>query len=169
MERKEKVVILLLIIITIALVVVGAKIKNDNKKEETTLASAEEEEKVEEEEEISEVDLETLYENVAILEDGTKLNTSEKLQETKTCEGLELSNIQLTEKENKSKVMGQIKNTSNEDAPVREITLKFYKENGDEIITITGIVNELSAGETTNFYTEALFDFSMAYDFSISI
>ena len=49
---------------------------------------------------------------VDVLEDGTKLNNSTKLAETKTFNGMEISQFQLTEKDNVSILLGTITNTS---------------------------------------------------------
>ena len=95
-KSKEKKLILVLILITIVVVIVGLTVRNILQK--SSEESQNNEEVVQEEQDKNE--------NVKILEDGTRENTSEKLKEPKMIEGLELREIKLTEKENVSEITG---------------------------------------------------------------
>ena len=105
---------------------------------------------------------------VEVLEDGTKLNTSEKLHETKIIDGIELSNLQLTEKNNVSLILGTVRNVSNTTKGGYPIKVKIIDNEGQEIITIEAYLTQLEPGETAQFNTSASFDYSNAYDFIIS-
>src|SRR5574344_1755699 len=57
----------------------------------------------------------TNEEFVQSLEDGTKLNNSSKMSETKTIDGMEISDIQVTEKDGVTLLLANVTNKSNSD------------------------------------------------------
>lgn len=158
MKKKEKMVILVLLIITIILVVVGIKTKviNNNETAKTNPNSSDNEEnKV------------TGEENVTLLDDGTRFNTSDALHKTKKIEGIELSEIQLIEKDNVSQILGTLTNTSSSEQGGYPVKLTLLDKAGEEIIVVEGTVGKLQPGETGKLQVEATFDFGNAYDFRI--
>ncbi len=102
------------------------------------------------------------------LEDGTRLNTSNKLQETKIIDGMEISGIQLTEKDNVSIILGTVTNKTKETKGGYPVDVKIVDKKGEEIITISAIIGELAPGESSQFSTSATFDYANAYDFVIT-
>ena len=54
----------------------------------------------------------TKEEYVEVLDDGTKVNTSEKLSETKTYNGLEFTNIKFTNASSATNLSADVKNTT---------------------------------------------------------
>ena len=82
MKDNEKKAIAVLVAITIIVIIVAIVRGSGNKEE------VEQEKKAEVSEE----------EFVQLLNDGTRLNISEELKKTKTIDGMEITNIQLTEK-----------------------------------------------------------------------
>ena len=94
MKKKEKIWIGAIVAITIILIVVVSFIVMNNSKKE--------DEENEEENNMS-------YK----LEDGTRLNVSDKLSEAKEFEGMEISDIQITEKDNLTVLLAKITNISN--------------------------------------------------------
>ena len=92
MKKNEKrMILILLVALVIAIILfVTSKNKSENKVEEN---------KVEEE-------------FVQVLDDGTKLNVSSKLNQMKKFEELEFGNIQLTNSNNQSVLLADVKNTS---------------------------------------------------------
>lgn len=157
MKKKEKMVILVLLIITIILVAVGIVTKTNGK--ETAKAnpnsSDNEENKV------------TGEENVTLLDDGTRFNTSDALHKTKKIEEIELSEIQLIEKDNVSQILGTLTNTSSSEQGGYPVKLTLLDKAGEEIIVVEGTVGKLQPGETGKLQVEATFDFGNAYDFRI--
>lgn len=138
-------VVLLVLIVTIVLILVNSKtkkseIEDDSRKEEF----------------------------VKILEDGTRLNTSDKLHETKKFSGMEITVFQLTEKNNVCLLLGEVTNTTNEVVGGYPVNIKVEDKNGEEITIIEAYIGELKPGESTEFNTSATFDYVNAYDFSIS-
>lgn len=105
--------------------------------------------------------------NVKTLSDGTRLNNSTKMQEIKTIDGLEISNIQLTEKDNVSILLGTVTNKTNETKGDYPVNIIIYDENEKEITTIGGYIGEVNPGESTQLNSSATFDYANAYDFRI--
>jgi len=148
MKKNEKIGILILIGIAVV-IIIGRVIARGGKKEEV------EENTVKEE-------------FVDVLEDGTRLNTSSKLHETKKFEGMEIRDFQLTENNNVSLLLGTITNTSNKVEGGYPVKIKIIDKEGNEIITVEAYIGELEPGQSTELNTSATFDYANAYDFSIS-
>lgn len=152
MKEKEKKLILILSIITIVVVIAAIVIKNSstNKKNENNSVQQPEEEFVD------------------VLEDGTRLNTSDKLHETKTFEGMEISNFQVTEKDNVTVLLGTVTNVSDTTKGGYPINIKIVDKDGNEIVMVGAFLGTLKPGESTQLNTSATFDYANAYDFSIT-
>ena len=103
-----------------------------------------------------------------ILEDGTKYNTSEKLQETKKIEGIEISDMQLTQKDNVTLLLGTITNTSDTTQGGYPVAIKVMDKDGNEITTIVAYIGTLEPGKTTQLNTSKTIDCVNAYDLSIT-
>lgn len=153
MKKKEKQMIWILIAITLVVIIIGIVMGINNRKEEN---KGEEVTNVVEEEFVN------------VLEDGTRLNTSNKLQETKTIDGMEVRNFQLTEKNNVSLLLGTITNVSSETRGGYPVVIKIIDKEGNEIVTVGGYIPELEAGESTDLISSATFDYANAYDFTIT-
>lgn len=149
MKKKEKQMIAILVAITIIVIIIAIAL-NKGKKEEG------EEENTTVKEEF-----------VDVLEDGTKLNTSNKLQETKKIDGMEITNFQLTEKDNVTLLLGTVTNVSDTTKGGYPVNVKVIDKQGNEIITIDAFLGPLEPGRSTQFSTSATFDYANAYDFSV--
>ena len=147
-KRKKLTILLIIIILIIALIIIFTNNKNPN---ESTEQGSEPQE-----------------EFVTILEDGTKINKSTKLHETKKIEGLEITQIQLSEKDNVSELIGTITNTSTTKQGGYAIKIDILDKNQKKIITIDGFINKLEPGESTQLNSGATYDCANAYDFNIS-
>lgn len=152
MKNKEKRMIAVLVIITIIVIII-AVIRGNSQKD----ANKGQEENTETKEEF-----------VQVLEDGTKLNNSNKLQETKKIEGMEITNIQLTEKGNVTLLLGTVTNVSDTTQGGYPVNVKIIDKTGEEIITVAGFIGQLKPGENTQLSTSATFDYANAYDFMIT-
>lgn len=150
MKKKEKKMILILVIITIVITGVLLFLTNKNKKNADEIKTNPNEE-----------------EFVQILEDGTKLNISTKMKEPKELEGLLIENIQLTNKEEKTELIADVKNNTQKDTEAILVNIIFYNKEGDEIATIGGRISPLKVGQTMQFSTTAMMDYSNAYNFKI--
>lgn len=152
MKNNEKKFILILIVISIIIIAIVAINTNNQKKENTnTNTNTNNEEKY-----------------VDVLQDGTKLNKSSKLQETKTIDGMEVSDFQLTSNGNVTILLGTITNKSNKVKGDYPVSIKILDEKGNEIITVGGYIGELQPGKSTQLNCSATFDYANAYDFEIT-
>ena len=155
MKKNEKIVIGVLVLITIVVIVVA--ISNRNKKDENNNTNTTAEQSNVQEEEF-----------VNTLADGTRLNTSEELHKTKTFDGMEISDFQLTENGNVTLLLGTITNTSNVEKGGYPVDIKVLDKEGQEIITVGAYISKLQPGQSTQLNTSATFDYANAYDFEIS-
>ena len=157
MKKEEKLMIGILILILIVVLILGIVMSiNKNKKNDNI-----DEGKVAGENA-------SVEEFVKVLDDGTKLNTSDKLKEKKTIDGMEITDLQLTMNGNVSLLLGKITNTSSTTKGGYPINITVLDKKENEIITIKAYIKELDAGESTELNTSATFDYANAYDIKIS-
>ena len=160
MKKNEKIVILVLVIILIAVIIFAVTRNSSSEAEEKTATSSTTVS--------SETELETGGDYSVVLEDGTKLNTSTKLNETKTLGGLEITDIQLTESGNMTQLLATITNTSSSTEGGYTATLTLIDENGETLIELKPYIPELEAGESTQLNASSGLDYCNAYDFTIT-
>ena len=153
MKKNEKIMITILIVIV---VIVGGIliIRNVNQKESEPQPQEEVENIVAEE-------------NVQTLGDGTKLNISTKLKESKKLGDLEIGDIQLTNKNGQSVLLANVVNKGKQKTDVILIDIVLYDKNNQEIATIPGIISPLEVRESTQLNTVVQEDYANAYDFKI--
>ena len=154
MKKKEKRGLLILILVAIAIITTLAIITNRKGKEVNSDAT--EENKV-------------VEEFVQVLEDGTKLNTSTKLSETKIVDGLKIGNIQLTMQNGQSVLLADAENDTGKDIDIMLLDIILLDKNGNELTTIAGIVGDLKEGEKQQLNSSVTSDYANAYDFRVVI
>ena len=108
-----------------------------------------------------------LEEFVTALSDGTKLNNSTKLSETKKVGDLEISNLQLTEKDSQTILLGTIKNPTTTAQGGFPATVTILDKNGNTIIELEAYIDEVKPGEEQQFNVSATLDYANAYDVKI--
>ena len=148
---KKSEIRMIVIILIVGLIVIGVMLatRGTNKKgEETT---------------------ETEESYTEVLEDGTRINTSEKTKKTKTVEGLEISNLQITEKDNVTIMLGTITNKSTETKEDITLKIKILDRNGKEITTVENYIGKLEAGKSTQLNTSTTYDYADMYDYEVTI
>ena len=151
MKKKEKRMILILILVAI-IIVVGLLMltkKKDNKPAEVAQQDQPEEKYVE------------------VLEDGTKLNNSNKLHETKKIGDLEVTGIQLTHQNGISVVLANVVNTGSQDVDLTEVVLTLYDDQNNVLETLDGLISPVKAGESVQLNMGISADYANAYDFTI--
>lgn len=141
-EKKGVLALIVVLIIVIAIVVIF-KTTKENKGEEKA------------------------EEYVEILDDGTKLNVSEQLKESKKIDGVEITDIQLTEQNGQSVLLANAINTTNTETVVMPINIIVLDKSGNEIGKIPGVIAPLKQGETKQLNVGITEDYSNAYDFKI--
>lgn len=105
---------------------------------------------------------------VEIQEDGTNLNTSNKLKETKKLGELEFSNIRLTSKDGESYVTADVKNTSTTKLGNKFVHITIVDDKGEDLSKVTIYLGDIEAGESITINGKASSDFANAYDFLIT-
>ena len=148
MKKNEKrMILILLVVLVIAIILfVTSKNKSENKVEENKVVE----------------------EFVQVLDDGTKLNVSSKLNQMKKFEELEFGNIQLTNSNNQSVLLADVKNTSSTATKMMLVNVTLYDKNGNELGTVGGIIPSIQPGESKQFNTSMQIDYANAYDFTIT-
>lgn len=106
-------------------------------------------------------------EYVTVLDDGTKLNASSKLAETKTIDGLEISNFQLTAQGGQTVLLGTIKNPTTTVQGGFSVTITILDKQGNEIVKLVGYIQQVQPGETGELNVSSTLDYSNAYDIKI--
>ncbi len=156
MKKNEKRMILILLIVLVIAIVLFAISKNTNNEEKNITENVAEENNI-------------VEEHVQILEDGTKLNISEQLKKEKQVGVYKFENIQLTEQDSQTVLLADVTNTSEKETDVQIVDVTLLDKNGQEIITVGGIIEGLTPGEKTQFNTSMTLDYANTYDFKITL
>lgn len=106
---------------------------------------------------------------VQTLQDGTKLNTSTKILETKKIENLEISNSQLTNKDGKTILLADVKNVGSTTIQMIQLEITLVDRNQNEIEKLDGLLGTIKPGETVQLNIEATEDYSDIYDYIVNI
>lgn len=101
------------------------------------------------------------------LSDGTKLNTSTKLKETKIIDNIEIKNVQLTNKNEKSVFLAEVENKGSSKTEVMLINIILYDKEGREIAKIPGVIAPLNPGEKKQLNTTMQEDYTNIYDYKV--
>ena len=157
MKPKEKRMIAILVIITVVVIAVFFITRN-NKTNTATQSGGKATTNVETKEN---------NEYATVLDDGTRQNTSNKLKETKTFDGMEVSGLQLTEKDNLTTLLGTVTNKSNSTKGGYSAVITFLDKDGKEIKTIEAYIPSLEPNKSTQLSANGTFDGANAYDFTI--
>ena len=98
---------------------------------------------------------------------GEKVNTSNKLKQSKTVGVYTFSNISMSNGTTGTVITATISSTVTEKTAGRDATMKFYDKNGKLVSQMETYIPQVKPGETTTFRTETSADVSNAYDFEI--
>lgn len=83
---------------------------------------------------------------VGELSDGTKVNTNAKMNKVSTLDNLNIDNIRLTLKNGITTFKANVTNTGDSKMELKEVTLILLDENGEELVSARGIINEIEPG-----------------------
>ena len=153
MKKNEKRMILILLVVLVIAIILF--VVYNNKKGNNNEVTKQENEVVEE--------------FVQVLEDGTKLNISTKLNEAKEVNGLKFENIQFTEQNGQSVLLANVTNNSGKATDMTLVDVILLDKNEQEIVKVGGIISPLQPGETKEFNTSMTINYANAYDFKIII
>lgn len=152
MEKKEKQLIITIfaIVASIAVIYMVAKIINknaENKKDENVITE----------------------QYVQNLTDGTRINTSTKLNEEKNFQGLKITNIQLTKRNGKTELIADVENNTTKDTQAMLVDVILYNKEGKQIATMGGRISPIKKGEKKQFSTVSVLDYTEAYNFEFKL
>lgn len=155
MSKKEKRWIISLVIVAIIAIVFFVVMTNGNKEKEegvqnTTTSEVANEEKYTEE-----------------LEDGTKINTSEEFNGSKTYGNLEIGNVQYTSKNGMSVLLADVKNNGTTVHEKEIVKITIIGDNGEVITEIKPVIGKIEAGATIKLNASITADVTNAKDFKI--
>ena len=119
-------------------------------------------------EEEKEKEMNTQEEKYAQVQDnGLKVNTSNKLKETKKLGNLEISNISLKSQGNESYITANVKNIGNTTDGDKFITITVLDDKQNIITKIDAYLSTIEAGQETILRSTTSADFANAYDFKV--
>lgn len=100
-------------------------------------------------------------------EDGSKVNISDQLKQTKTIDGLEISNIRLVEKDGLSQIVAYVKNPSSITKGNFDIVITALDKNGNKLLELDGFIDKVELGKTGIMNAYVTSDIANAYDITI--
>lgn len=154
MKSNEKKMILVLLIILF--IVIGIRIfsgkKNSNNVNENNnnVQTSQKEEKY-----------------VEYLDDGTKVNTSKALSKERKLGDLKITNITLSNQNGQTVLLADVENTGKSNSEQKLVSVTILDKDGNQLITLKGLIIALKSGEKTQLNIGVTSDFSNAYDFKI--
>lgn len=107
-------------------------------------------------------------EYITVLEDGGRKNNSDKVTATKMLEGLEISNISLTERGGITTLLADVKNTTENESGDYTINIRLTDKEGKEILNTTGYLEKVAAGGTAQINANITADVANAYNLEIT-
>lgn len=154
MSKNEKRWIILLVAVVVIAIVFFVIITRENKKEEENTQNT-----------TNEVANEEKY--TEQLEDGTKLNTSEEFNSSKTFGNLEIGNVQYTSKNGMSVLLADVKNNGTTVHEKEIVKITILGDNGEVITEIKPVIGKIEPGQTIKLNASITADVANAKDFRI--
>ena len=151
-SKISKAIIILLIII-LAIIGIVFLVKNSSKEDEQNQNN----------------ETTTRPSYVEEIDSGVKINKSTKLNEAKEVSGYQITNIQLTTESGMTTLLADVTNNTGNKTGVQMVDITLLDEEGKELTTVTGIIDELEAGEKTQLNIAMTSDYINAYDFRVNL
>ena len=172
-ENKSQGTSVLVIMIIILLILIGGlfirkKVMQSNSQEQDKLSSEQSNSINNDDDNVVTAVEEEDKEFVSRQDDGSQLNTSNKLKEDRKFDGLEISNITLRENGGITTLLADVKNTTGVATPQKNVKVTLLDKEGAKIIDLSGIIDAMESGETVKLNVSVTSDLSNAYDFTIS-
>ncbi len=147
MKKKEKIMIMILLVITVIAIIMLYNQRNPKSKNEENVKE----------------------EMVMIQEDGSKIAISDKLQEKKRIEDIEINNISIREEGGLAKITASTTNVGKEET--QEMPIKILLKDKDEnIITEVGAyIGKMKKGDQRGIMASANVTIDEVYDVEIKI
>lgn len=153
-RKKIKIRSIIIVLVIILLIILGILIIRNITNNDSREVSAQSEN--------------TVIGYVEEIEDGIKVNTSKAMNTSKTLDGLLISNIQLSNRSGMTSFLADVTNNTDKSTSVKTVEITLLSYNGEEMAKLTGIINALNPGETTELNIATTSDYVTAYDFTIT-
>lgn len=160
-KLPKKKIALAIIILAVIIIITYSTITNRKKKQQEQIN-----ELIEQSQELTISDS-NLGEYVKETNDGTKINISPKLNESKTVDGLEITNIQLTSSNGITTFIADVTNNTKASTNLKNVIVKFLDEEGKVLISVNGVIMPLENGQTTKLNVSLSSNYVTAYDVSV--
>ena len=157
---KKSLIIFIVVLIIIVLLIYFITSKKQKKQQEQI------NQLIEQSQELTITDS-NLAEYVKETNDGTKINISPKINETKTIDGLEITNIQITSSNGVTTLIADVKNNTDTATALKNVLVKFLDQNGKELVSVNGIIMPLEIGQSTKLNVSLSSNYVTAYDINI--
>ena len=153
MSKKKMLIVIAIIIVLVIIVVVSILMSNgvNNSNNMSNVTS----------------NLDKYEKYVQTLEDGSKINVSNKLLETKEYEGLEISNTSLEWKNGVTVLVADVINKGSTTKEQQKIYVVLEDKDKNEIANLSGIIDKVESGKKVQINITTTKDVANAYDFRI--
>lgn len=105
---------------------------------------------------------------ITTTEDGTKTNTSSKLNETKTYNGLEITNINITEKGGVAQITAVVTNNTGISVEEGPLTINVKDKEGNVLQKVGAYAGSMKDGESRMINASINMDISNIYDLEVT-
>ena len=146
MKPKEKRMILILVLITIIMFVILMVVRNNGKNNNLTNNG------------------QATQAGLVKQENGTKQSVSSKLKEAKKIDNLDVTNINITEKNGEATITANITNNTNSNVKEFPIVVKTLNQKGEVIQEVGAYVGTIKAGETRAIHASVSMNIDEIYD-----
>ena len=153
MSKKKMLIVIAIIIVLVIIVVVSILMSNgvNNSNNKSNVTS----------------NLDKYEKYVQPLEDGSKINVSNKLLETKEYEGLEISNTSLEWKNGVTVLVADVINKGSTTKEQQKIYVVLEDKDKNEITRLSGIIDKVEPGKKVQINITTTKDVANVYDFRI--
>ena len=155
MSRNERRWIILLVAVVIIAIIFFVSITRGNRQSEQLAENVTTNEEVNEEKYTEQ------------LEDGTKINTSEEFNSSKTYGNLEIGNVQYTSKNGMSVLLADVRNNGTTTHEKEIVKITILGDNDEVIAEIRPVIGEIEPGETIKLNASITADIANARDYRI--
>lgn len=163
MERKKIVKIAIIIILVVIIGVIAYLIiPKDNKNTSKVVEDSTIEEG---QQQYSQINLENT-ENAKV-ENGQKINTSEKLLQEKNIDGIVIKDIKLVAQNGTTSFTATVQNNTSKKIDARKITIQFKNKEDIVYASLNSYLGDIEIGKTGNINASTTQDLANAYDFTI--
>ena len=157
MKKNEKILIGVLVLAVIIVILIGVFVKKDDEEVVAQDPNTQQQGESQEEEE----------QYTTELDDGTKINTSEEFNSSKTYKDLTISNIQFTERDDMSVLLADVTNNGTSAHEPEIVKITILGDNEEVITEIKPVIGDIEAGETVQLNASVTADVANAKDFRI--